>query len=334
MKSRFFEDSTDSVNDNIENALNEENIEVKKNDEPEEDYLFSDVGKNLHRQIEEEDSLFKKYTCMKCKSSYFCSGNSRKCVYCDGECSVEDDKFDTNQVYYLSFEKSIEDAIKEYKKLIRGKIFIPLVFRKKKLIDNIKKIYFPALLVNCNAKGSIVFYAADNDRTKRKLLKYEVGNTVNIEYENVIIPLYSKFYSKNISVINEYDHSSVSLFDSGLKDNNDLFFVNSDVSNGDDLISSEVSKQAVSLVRERIKHNLRKVKSNDIDVEITSQKKILLPAYVLNIMNKDKNYLFYMNGQNGKSFIDNVVSKVNIIVFSIIIFFLIFVSLFLIVSFI
>ena len=333
MKSRFFDDSTDNDNENVENDIKETNIEVKKDDEQDEDYLFSDVGKNSHIHVE-EDSLFKKYTCTECKTSYFCSGDSKKCIYCDGECSVGKDEFDTDEVYYLSFEKSIDDAIKEYKKSIRGNIFLSFAFRKKNLIDNIKKVYFPALLVNCNAKGKIVFYAADNDRTKKKLLKYEVGNTINVEYENIIFPLYSKFNSQNISVINEYDYSSASLFDSGLKDNKDLSFINSDISNGDDVISLEVNKQAVNLVRERIKHDLRKVKSNDIDVKITSKMKILLPAYILNINNKDKNYLFFMNGQNGKSFMERELSKINIIVVSVIIFLLIFISIFLIVSFI
>ena len=333
MKSRFFEDGTDNVNDNVESDTNSSNIEVHNNDEQEEDYLFSDVGKDLHGHVEDA-SLFRKYTCTKCKTSYFCSGDSKNCIYCDSECSVDDDKFDTDQVYYLSFEKSIDDALKEYKKTIRRKIFIPFAFRKRYLIDNIRKIYFPALLMNCNAKGKIVFYAADNDRTKKKLLKYEVGNTINAEYENIIFPLYSNFYSKNISVMNEYDYSSVSLFDSGLKDNKDLFFVNSDINNSDDIVSLEVNKQAVSLVRERIKHDLRKVKSNDIDVQITSQMKVLLPAYILNINNRNKNYLFFMNGQNGKSFMESELSRANIIVVSIILFLLIFISLFLIVSFI
>ena len=339
MKSRFFDDSTNNV-ENIEklevdenqmdvSLIKEEKVEDNSNSDGE--YLLSDIGKSSYN-YEESDSSVKERTCPKCGIMYFNSGSESSCILCGCDSSSGIDKLHTDNYYYLPFDKTIDDAINEYKKSVRWKLFIPLVFRKKHVSSSIKKIYCPVLIKSCKVDGKVVFYAADNDRTAKKLLKYEVGNTLSVEFENIVFSLSTKLDNKKIDVMNEYDCKNALTFDNSLLSDKSLSFIKDDIKNYDDVISNEIKKQAVNIVREKINHDLKKIKENNTIVDTISEMKIFLPAYAAYITNKDKNNLFLMNGQNGNSYLESEISKIGVVIISIIIFIFIFMIIFLILN--
>ena len=323
MANRFFNDSTDNVVDN--------EIIIKEEVQEKEDYLLSDIGKSSHSYVDENSSSIKEYVCEKCGASFYSCGEKEDCIFCGCKCNIESNSFDIDGYSYLPFNKTIDDAVLEYKKIIKGKLFINSSFKKKNLTDNIIKIYCPVLLKCCKVDGKVVFYAADNDKTEKKLLKYEVCNTVNVEYTNLVFSLSSKLSQKDIFVMNEYDFNSILSFDNELLTDSNLCFIKSDIDNNES-IDADINKNVVSLVREKINHDLRKLKDNNTDIKTTSLIKVFLPAYIMKINNKDKDYLFFMNGQNGNSYLDFEISKVKIIIISIIVFILIFVLVFFVVS--
>lgn len=180
--------------------------------------------------------------------------------------------------------------------------------------------------------GQVIFYAADNDRTTKKLLRYEVGNTLSVEFENIVFSLSSKIDHKKIKVMSEYDYKNALIFDNNLLSDKSLSFIKDDIKNYDEVVFNEIRKQAVNIVRERINHDLKKIKENNTIVDTISEMKIFLPAYAAYITNKDKNNLFLMNGQNGNSYLESEISKIGVVIISIIIFIFIFMIIFLILN--
>ena len=338
MSNRFFDDSTSNVEniEKIEVDENQSDVSEKKEEEvsnsnSEGEYLLSDIGRPSYND-EENDFFVKEHTCPKCGIMYYNSGSDSSCILCGCESSSGTDELNTDNYYYLPFDKTIDDAIKEYKKSVRWKLFIPLVFRKKHVFSCIKKVYCPVLVKSCKVGGQVVFYAADNDRTTKKLMRYEVCNTLSVEYENIVFSLSSKFDHKKIDVMSEYDYKNSLTFDNNLFSDKSLSFIKDDIKNYDEVISNEIKKQAVNIVRERINHDLKKIKENNTIIDTISEMKIFLPAYVAYITNKDKNSLFLMNGQNGNSYLESEVSKIGVVVISVIIFIFIFMIVFLILN--
>ena len=338
MKSRFFDDSTNNV-ENIEKTevvenqevVSEKKEEVVGNSNSDGEYLLSDIGGSSHN-YEENDYFVKEHTCPKCGIMYYNSGSESSCILCGCETSSGTDELSTDNYYYLPFDKTIDDAIKEYKKSVRWKIFIPLAFRKKHVSSSIRKVYCPVLVKSCKVGGQVIFYAADNDRTTKKLLRYEVGNTLSVEFENIVFSLSSKIDHKKIKVMSEYDYKNALIFDNNLLSDKSLSFIKDDIKNYDEVVFNEIRKQAVNIVRERINHDLKKIKENNTIVDTISEMKIFLPAYDAYITNKDKNNLFLMNGQNGNSYLESEISKIGVVIISIIIFIFIFMIIFLILN--
>ena len=298
-----------------------ENIKEEK-----EEYLLSDISKSSHHSIEEvEEKSAKYYICSKCGSSFY-SNSLDNCIYCGEKCNVSEKKFSMINVFYLPFEKTMDDVKKEYKRFIRFKFFAPFSLRSKRLLNGINKVYIPALIKNCNINGCILFYAADNGKDNN-LIRYEVGHKVNLDFENLFLSLYSKIDQEMIPTMSDYDFNKLTLFsDSNIEDSN-CIIPDIDDNASKAKINGLLNRYVVGLVRDDINHNLKKVKENNTVVDVKSFQKILLPAYIINTSNKDG--ICFINGQSGKVYMNYDVSIKNVIIFSIICFVLIFILVFL-----
>ena len=289
-----------------------------------EDYLLSDIVDNSYTNDSIKEDVIYKFTCQNCGSSFYCVSSSDSCIYCGEKCSVLDEYTDTKDVFCLPFDKSIDDAKTIYKKYVRFKFLMPGIFRKKVTVDNLKKVYIPVLLRSCNVNGHIIFYAADNEKNN-SLTKYEVSHTVNVDFDNVVLSLYSKIDNENISIMNDYNFDNLKEFTSN--DVNDSFCIISDIDNdvSNEKINLYLNKYVIGLVRDDINHNLKKVKDNSTKIEVKSEQKVLIPAYILNINNS----ICFINAQNGEIFIKYTIAKKSIFIFSLICFILIFILVFL-----
>lgn len=292
--------------------------------EKREDYLLSDIGETtFDSNIIKDDDVYK-YTCPNCGSSFYRFSTDDICLYCGEKCNTLNEKTDYNDIFCLPFDKSIEDAKSIYKKYIRFKLLIPIIFRKKGIVDNIKKVYVPILLRDCNVNGNIIFYAADNDK-KNTLSKYEVCYKVNVDFDNVFLSLYSKLDNETISVMNNYNFDNLKEFASS--DINDSSCIISDIDNdsSNEKLNLYLNKYVTGLVRDDINHNLKKVKDNTTKIEVKSEKKVLIPAYILNVNDN----ICFINGQNGEIFINYTIRKKYVLIFSLVCFILIFILVFL-----
>ena len=260
------------------------------------------------------------------------SQGNNKCVYCDGNC--EKSEANLNMVmYYLPFNKSIDDAIRDYKKKIRFKVFVPFAFRKRSKIKSIRKVYVPILIRSVKVNGKISFFGADGEKKgkEEQLKKYEVGYDINLDFDNILISLYSKIDDKIEKIVDSNEnYNNLSLFNDSILSDSSCIISDYDENGIDNKINNIVSKCSIGMVRDSIKHDLKKLKENNLVVQNSSEQRILLPVYFLNVKLKDQDHFYLMNAYNGNSYIELSISKVSIIIFSIVIFGLIFAIVFLI----
>ncbi len=312
--------------------LKTEDSDLKMPSGSDEDYLFEGIRKSSLEDENENTNTVYNYLCQECNTHFLTRSSERKCVYCDSTNIVDGDNSDMVNIYYLPFNKSVDDSLNEYKKKIRFNFFIPFFLRSKNTYNNIKKVYLPGVLRNSKISGQIVFYAADNTKSGKSVesKKYEAGYSVNYDFNNIFSSGYSKINEDDIENINDYDYNMLSLFDNSVIADNSCIISDIDDSLMNDKINNKINKYALSSVRDSVNHDLRKLKQNSTEIQTKSEQKILYPVYLLNLKKGDKEYTYIMNAQNGKTYFKYDISILSTVIFSLVLFFIVFFVVFLI----
>ena len=289
--------------------------------------IFGEDLEDIDDDFSDSDVHGKKYTCGKCGSS-FCwvkGKKSNRCIFCGTPSLDSDDYVEERPLSVVPFEKTIEDVERDFKKKVGWNPLIPFTFRRRKNLQNIKKVFLPAYLVNANQTGRIVFLAGDKERIiyrGRKCLqlkKYEVYNLVNFDYKGILLNVCTKVNNKIFVNICDYHYDNMEEFDASLM--KDAIYVLGDVE-ATQIGNKErerIAKYSLLKVRNAIDHSLKKFKSDDTSVVFHDAQEVLLPVYIVNVSYHRKNYTYYMNGQNGKSYIELPVGILEIILFVILV---------------
>lgn len=304
---------------------------------------FFDVPSGLENSFSKEEGSINsstKYCCKDCNTIFTYQSKPDMCVYCNG-LNVEtiDDNSNSSFPYILSFEKTINDAVSDYKKKIFFNPLIPLIFKKKSTIKCISKIYLPVSLSDINIRGNVKFLAGDKSnivKDNEKLVetkKYEVSNTVNFDYSEISSCCYSKISAKTFNSVCKYDFSSMKEFDNNLV--SDAYVIKGDLSPVDVLNNAKkrVTNYSLNIVKGSIKHELKKLMQNDTYVDSSNYKEVLVPIYLMTMKYKNKEYSYIMNGQNGNSSTDITFGVTETIILSVFLFLIIFLLSFLIAYF-
>lgn len=275
----------------------------------------------------ENNNVFSIYQCNNCKTIIGKYGEKpSKCISCSGEefAIVSKDLIEKPQI--IPFNKELEHAIKDYKRKVSS-IFLPLKFKSKSVVSSISKAYVPVSLHKMNVVGDVTYYAGDKsvaDKDKANYNKFEVDYTTNFDYDNIPSCEFLSIDLNKFLLFGNYDYSQAVSYDSGIV--GDSIIVMDENNPLDDLNKAKdlVVENSLNVVKNTIKHQVKKIKTNGLIVNDLSCMKVLVPIYYLCVKYKDMDYVYIMNGQNGNSIIDIPISKKNIIIFSILLFILIF----------
>lgn len=270
------------------------------------------------------DNNLSTYYCQNCKTIYTSSSASAgiSCVICRNTGLIKDDNFEyMSPTYVIPFVKSSEDVIKKYKRYIGINPFLPSCFKCKEVASKIRKVYLPCTLYDLNVSGKISFICCDSvdKKTNKPIQSYDVSYTANFDYNGLLLSDCNSFNGKMFSSINNYDlGNSLVLGEKSL----DVYYIKPDYSI--DSIKNQLIKKAVNTVKGEVDYKLKKIKDNNINCNVVSEKKFLLPVYLLKINYNDIDYYYLMNGQTGKSSIDLAISIPKVVIVSIIIFIVVF----------
>jgi hypothetical protein len=228
----------------------------------------------------------------------------------------------------IPFNKSLDDAYKDYKKKVIINPLIPLIFKKKSTVKSIKKCYLATYLSNVNISGDVSYLALDVNKSIDKKntyekQKYNVSTTSNFDYINLLEGAYSKIDNEILSYISDFDFNKVINSNS---DFNDITFLPEDTEiNGiSSKLQNNIMNHSIGIIRDSIQHDKKKLNQNNLVVNCNSNNKLYVPVYFVNIQYNNKDYIYLMNGDTGKSYINLPISKISIGIFSLIIFLIIF----------
>ena len=276
----------------------------------------------------QEDDGFETYICQTCGTVFTIpvSVKNSSCVFCGSKKANLTNDIDYSDYYVLPFVETLNDAIKTYKSKVRYNFLLPRIFRSKKTISAIKRVYLPCMLYSTEVSGKIRFLGADKVRGIKGLptQTFEISYDTNIKYDNALVCGFDKIHEDMLCAINDFMFSPLQEFSpKGLK-NIYIIPMNEYQDDNTSDFGEKVSKNTIALLRENIKHELKKVDSNDLKVNFTSIKKTFMPVYFVNVIYNKKNYIFLMNGHTGTYTIDLVASKLSILLFSLLVFVIVF----------
>lgn len=291
----------------------------------------NDIGFNQVSELEVNEEVetnntnnLETYYCQSCKTFYTSGSASagKCCVFCRNTSLVKDDSFEyDSSTYVIPFSKSMDDAIKKYKRRIGFDLFLPSCFKSSEIANKIRKVYLPCVLYDLNVSGKVDFICADSvdKKTNKTSQSYDVSYTTNFDYNNLLVSDYKNFNEKMFNSINNYSFSNGDILGEKLID---AYYIKPD--SVIDSLSEQLVKKAVNTAKGEIDHKLKKLKNNGITCNVISQKNYLVPVYLLKVNYNDSDYFYLMNGQTGKTYIELTVSVIKVILVTIVLFTIIF----------
>lgn len=283
------------------------------------------------QEVIEQSNNLAFYSCKACGSKFVMSSYSSigLCSFCGFGQIVKEKDIDLSNIYLLPFTSSLNSAKKDYKKKIIFNPAVPIVFKKKKIIKKMKKLYIPCMVYDIDVNGNISFLAADSIKNVPSVPKqvYECGFSTNFNFENIVNCSCSQISDEMFSSISKYNCESIKEFDSSSLTDSYLVFADEDKNLNLDKIKERINKYCTSLARESVSHQLKKVNKNELNFNVKNIKEVYVPIYYLSVKYKGRYYTFIKNGQNGSSVIDTAFEKKNLIVFGLIVFIISFVIL-------
>lgn len=292
------------------------------------DDLFDGVLGNTNVNIEMGE-----YRCSACSNTFVGNSKLDKCLFCGSENLINVQYGGKcNDFSIIPFVKNREDAVSDYKNKVMFNPLIPLIFKSKKTVASMKKVYVVGSLCSVHVFGTTSFLAEDHV-PKKGIDKYEVLDSVNFDYKDVLCCDNSKLDENLFFEISDYNYGNLRAFDSN-------YFSDSIIVLGDLLeqeivtkVSNNVMRTSLGVVKNNIKHNMKKLSKNNLNLDNFQSKKVLVPIYALNVKYGNSSYLYLMNGETGSSTFKVTFGKLELVIFSLIVFALVFLIAFLVAYF-
>lgn len=287
---------------------------------------------NVEESTEEplEKESYVKYNCPDCGAEIIADENTSAtfCLYCGNTAILKNKlsgKFAPDKI--IPFKMVKEDAIKAFKDLCKGRIFMPKFFNSVKNIEKITGLYIPFWLYEVDVDGSIdatgtritSWTRGNTHYTKTDF--YDVNRTGAMNYKRIPVDGSTRFANDIMNTLEpfyfhylvDYNHAYLSGY----------------LAEAYDVKSEDAYEDAKKRALETTKnvmlndmgsYSSKTIKNNNLNASMKGYEYALLPVWMLNVKYKDKYYLFAMNGQTGE-FVGNVpVDKKKVVIFSVILF--------------
>ena len=272
------------------------------------------TGKVLEKEPDEKKVLDPNgmvvYTCKNCGAEIIADPNvsTTSCVYCKNTAILKDKlQGEFNPKFVIPFKNTKEDAIEAFKKLGKGRIFMPKEFNDKKNINEMSGVYIPFWLYDYTADGSV-------EATCTRVTSWRSGNYMytktdtylasrdgNMSFSNVPVDGSKRFEDDIMNSIEPFDYNDLKDFNysylSGFL--SEKYDIDSEGAKPDS--ETRCKNTFINEMKKDIRgYNAVTVTKNNINLNNIKTDYVLLPVWMLNIKYKDKIYTFAMNGQTGK----------------------------------
>lgn len=281
------------------------------------------------KEVHEKES-YVKYNCPDCGAEIIADETTSAtfCLYCGNTAILKNKlsgKFAPDKIIPFKTEKT--DAIKAFKDLCKGRIFMPKFFNSERNIEKITGLYIPFWLYEVDVDGAIdatgtkVTSWTNGDTHYTKQDFYNLNRTGNMNFKRIPVDGSTRFANDIMNTLEpfyfhylvDYNHAYLSgylaeVYDVGYEE---AF---------KDAESRSLETTRNVMLNDMGNYASKIEKSNTLKAKMKGHEYALLPVWMLNVKYKDKYYLFAMNGQTGEFVGDVPVDKKKVAWFSIIIF--------------
>jgi len=267
----------------------------------------------------EEAAGMRTYSCPSCRAELICDETTAatSCPYC-GNPSIVPGQFSggLKPDLIIPFKLDKDAAVKALKNYYKGKKFLPNAFSSQNHIEEIKGVYVPFWLYNCQVDGQAQFEAS-NSRTWKEG-DYEITETDiyyvtrggNLGYEKIPVDASTKMPDTHMDAVEPFDYSELKPFSTAYLPG--YLADKYDVSQEDSRPRIETRAKNTmedELAKTVIGYEKAFPTSSNINITQSNCQYALMPVWMLSTKWNGKNYLFAMNGQTGKLIGDLPIDK-------------------------
>ncbi|MBE6598448.1 MAG: hypothetical protein E7638_03285 [Ruminococcaceae bacterium] len=306
MKCEYCDSELDmeAVREYNEDRINSESARAEaKTDIP----SYSDMPES--KEMWDEDNI-NVYSCPFCGAEIVTDETTAasKCPYCDNNMVFNaklSGAFKPDVV--IPFKVTKEAAEAALKSFYEGKFFLPKSFKSENRISEIKGVYVPFWIYDCDVDADFCYDAtkshtwSDSRYIYTKTDHYTVKRRANIRFEKIPADGSSKADDSYMEAIEPYDYNALVPFDKAylsgfLADKYDI-----DSAEMKPRIEERTGASADSYLRSTVTgYDTVMEKSRTLKHDNTTVKYGLFPVWMLNTTYNGKMYQFAMNGQTGK----------------------------------
>lgn len=249
------------------------------------------------------------YTCSYCGAVVVTDETTSAtfCAYCQSPIAISEKlsgEFAPEGL--IPFKNTKQEATATYKNFIK-KILTPKAFYLKDHIEKITGVYVPFFLYDAVNAGAVdiegkrisVWTSGKKRYTKTDIFRYEVEG--ELSFASVPVDASSKMDNATMDSIEPFTYKEMVDFSPAYL----AGFMAERYDEDADMSSGRARKRMDDTLRAQLlatspPYDVKTVTGDRLNCQMTGERYVLMPAWILNTKYKDKDYLFAMNGQTGK----------------------------------
>ena len=259
---------------------------------------------------EDEAAGMRVYVCNSCGGEIVAdeTTSATQCPYCGNQVTMKGQlSGDLRPDLIIPFKLDKNAAKEAYKKHIGNKKLLPKLFKEENHIDEIKGVYVPYWLFDCDASGSVTFsgtqvqHWSDDDYDYTRTSYYALHRNGQAAFRAVPVDGSSKMADDLMESIEPYDFADAVEFQTAylagyLADKYDV-----DAEQSVERANERVKKSTEAAFASTVQgYDTVTAESSSIQLRGGKAKYALYPVWLLNTTWNGGKYTFAMNGQTGK----------------------------------
>lgn len=260
---------------------------------------------------EGEADAMKVYVCNSCGGEIVCDGSvaATKCPYCDSPVVMQGNlEGNLKPDLVVPFKITKKEAKERYLKHLEGKMFLPKVFKDENHIDEMKSIYVPFWLFDCDTDASATYRAtktqmwSDSDNDYLKTDYYKVIREGTMEFENIPVDGSLAMPDDLMQSIEPYKMAEAVDFQTAYLSGYLAEKYTVTAKDSIDIANERVRNSTIDAFRKTVKGYVS-VDNTSVNVTVNngSCRYGLLPVWIMNTTYNNGKYIFAINGQTGKT---------------------------------
>ena len=250
------------------------------------------------------------YHCKSCGAELITEGTTTatECPYC-GSPTILPDRIDggIRPEMVVPFAITKEQAQMAFEEYFKGKKLLPNIFKKDNQIAEMRKLFVPYWLFDCDAQGDII-YDAEKRRTHREgeyevttVERYVIRRAGSMHFENIPVDGSVKMDDKITESLEPYDLTKAVPFQPTVLSGAMADHADVDADACEKRAMERVENSMVNTLRNTVQgYNSVTVRRKSISSSGGKVTPVLLPVWLITTKKDDKVYTFAINGQTGK----------------------------------